>query len=151
MSIWRQSEIVLSVCYTSLSDWSKKLDPLSQPIGCKNEKTNRDLITRVFAQRNQYQQALVIGASARALPRLRESTTPWATQTSPQLVCALSAEEKRASCSAKNEACSQAGLNTSFHRLFYSHRMRDASVLESSSLTAIQFKLNRDKWYMGHM
>jgi len=38
---------LLWFCFTSLSDWLKKLAPLSQPIRRKT-KTNRDLLARVF-------------------------------------------------------------------------------------------------------
>ena len=41
------------VLLTSLSDWSKKLAPLSQPIRYKT-KTNQDLVARAFPRSIQF-------------------------------------------------------------------------------------------------
>ena len=40
-------------CFTSLSDWPRKLAPISHPIRCKT-KTNGDLVARVFPPLRQF-------------------------------------------------------------------------------------------------
>ena len=48
-----QSDLgLLSFCFTSRFDWSRKLMPFSQPIRC-NTQTNHDLVARVFPRFRQ--------------------------------------------------------------------------------------------------
>ena len=44
---------LLCFCFTSLCDWSKKLEPFSQPIRCKT-KTNHYLVARVFPHSGKF-------------------------------------------------------------------------------------------------
>ena len=51
--IFRLSKVIWVLHFTLLSDWSRILTPLSEPITCKT-KTSRDLVARVFPRFRQF-------------------------------------------------------------------------------------------------
>ena len=54
--------VLLGFCFTTLSDWLKKLALPTQPISCKITKTNRDLVTRLLGASYVYLIRVLIGS-----------------------------------------------------------------------------------------